>query len=90
MLAQECLNSLIRAIGLGMSGDQLPLFSNVEVDEIIISANNLDDLPIDILVEELGEDLLTRLKLARIEKFGELANLSRIVSEFIHYLLIHR
>ena len=80
---EECLNSLVKATSLGMSSSQLTLFSNVKIDEVIIPDNYLDDLPIDILAEDLGNDLLERLKVARIERLGELTDLSRIVSVFI-------
>lgn len=80
---EECMKSLFETQGSGKLSGQARLFNDVKSAEFIIPDNYLDNLPIDILDEELGGDLLARLKLAHIEKFGELANLSRTVSGFI-------
>lgn len=80
---KKCMNSLFETKKLASSPDEISLFNNTRSETTIIPISFFDDLPIDIIAEELGDDLLKRLKYAQFERFGDLANLAHIVSNFI-------
>lgn len=80
---KECMNALLESKGFDLSSSEVGSLTDTVVDSRMIPDILFDDLPIDVLAEELGDDLLERLKRARFERFGELAALAQLVATFI-------
>ena len=80
---EECMSSLLENVGINLPADEINLFVNDESKIATIPTAFYDDLPIDILAEELGNDLINRLKSADFKKMGELFGLSQTVAIFI-------
>ncbi|GIK54942.1 MAG: hypothetical protein HND44_01050 [Chloroflexi bacterium] len=81
---EECLSSMLENQGIELSVSEIALPDNEERKSTVIpTVSFFDDLPVDILVQELSNDMIHRLKSAGFESIGELLNLSRAVESFI-------